>query len=538
MFRFRCFAPITGGRVSDIVNQESKRAGRKDLLPLSKEEDKIEQFAEDYKDTINVDDAYKKFIANWNQAKDKAADPSTKQRIPVLCGVLFKSFSDDFFKAACSKLVWSILVIFSIWFFVFNILDFIKLKRKDPEAAEAKGNYEYYMIAGFFATMYLLSIGIQQMGIYASIMGSKVKASLTTAIFKKMTTRDGYGSKSDVVSLVAKDVEKLSEACLSIQYLWSGIFETIAVYAVLLNLLGSTILPGLGLMCVFMPLQYCLGLIIAFKKKDLNKVSSHRISLMEEILRGIKLIKIYGWEASFFKNLNSIRAEEAVMLDKINRIKSAILGMVFCLPPLMSMVVFGAQEATGEIESVVVFTALSFFNTLRVPFSKLPKSLRDVLDGISCLERIQAFLLEPDLPAKDAIEEKLEGKVQGIRIENASLSYGLDAKLVLKNINLNIPQGSLVMVAGPVASGKSNLLKSILGELTLRSGTCAMPASKAYVPQTPWTALGTVRDNIVFGKEFDEDLYHQVRCFCICMLRRNGRCTILTNASKSPYFSH
>jgi ATP-binding cassette, subfamily C (CFTR/MRP), member 1 len=509
MFRFRCFAPITGGRVSDIVYQESKRAGRKDLI-LSKEDDKIETFAEEYKDVINVDQAYDKFVANWERLKGKAADTTKKQRIPVLCGALFRSFSDDFFKAVCSKLVWSVLVIFSIYYFVFEILDFIQLKNNDRAAADAKEHYEFYLIGGFFATMYVLSLGIQQMGMYSSIMGSKVKAALTTAIFKKMIARDPYGSKSDVVSLVAKDAEKLAEACLSIQYLWSGIFETVAVYAVLLKLLGSTILPGLGLMCIFMPLQYCLGLIIAFRKKDLNKVSSHRVSLMEEILRGIKLIKIYGWEASFFKNLNLVRAEEAVMLDGINRIKSAILGMVFCLPPLMAMVVFGAQEATGKINSVVVFTALSFFNTLRVPFSKLPKSLRDVLDGISCLERIQAFLLEPELPMKDAAEEKLIGTVKDITFKDTSLSYGLDGKLVLTNINVNIPQGSLVMVAGPVASGKSNLLKSILGELTLRSGTFAVPATKAYVPQTPWTALGTVKDNIVFGKPFDEELYRQV----------------------------
>jgi ATP-binding cassette, subfamily C (CFTR/MRP), member 1 len=366
----------------------------------------------------------------------------------------------------------------------------------------------------------VLSLGIQQMGMYASIMGSKVKAALTTTIYKKMMVRDAYGSKSDVVSLVAKDVEKLAEACLSIQYLWSGIFETVLVYAVLLKLLGKTILPGLGLMCIFMPLQYCLGVIIAFKKKDLNVVSSHRISLMEEILRGIKLIKIYGWEASFFKNLNLIRAEEAVMLGRINRIKSAILGMVFSLPPLMAMVVFGAQEATGKIDRVLVFTALSFFNTLRVPFSKLPKSLRDVLDGISCLQRIQAFLLEPDLPSKDAIETKLVGRVQGINFEKASMSYGLDGKLVLTSITLKIPQGALVMVAGPVASGKSNLLKSMLGDLTMRSGSYEVPASKAYVPQTPWTALGTVKDNIVFGQPFDEDLYRQVTC------TRLGRFTI------------
>jgi ATP-binding cassette, subfamily C (CFTR/MRP), member 1 len=199
-------------------------------------------------------------------------------------------------------------------------------------------------------------------------------------------------------------------------------------------------------------------------------------------------------------------------MNRINQIKSAILGMVFCLPPLMTMVVFGTQDAIGDIDAVVVFTALSFFNTLRVPFSKLPKSLRDVLDAISCMERIQAFLLEPDLDSEDPSKLKLAGNVHGITFENASLSYGIDAKLVLTNINLNIPQGHLMMVAGPVASGKSNLLKSLLGELTMRGGSCSVPIYKAYVPQTPWTALGTVRDNIVFGKPFDESLYQQVRC--------------------------
>jgi hypothetical protein len=112
-------------------------------------------------------------------------------------------------------------------------------------------------------------------------------------------------------------------------------------------------------------------------------VSSKRISLVEEIMRGIKLIKIYGWEASFAKNLSEIRIGRTVaLLSRINRIKATILGLIFCLPPLMSVVIFGTQEATGQIEAVVVFTCLSFFNTLRVPFSKLPKSLRDVLDAI------------------------------------------------------------------------------------------------------------------------------------------------------------
>lgn len=469
---FSCFHPITGGRVGEIVRQESG--------------------------------AYGNFAGKWETEKKVATAPR-------LLRALVKSFYGDLLKAFFSKLVWSILVIFSIWYFVFEILAFIKNR---TSATQEKTNQELYLCAGFFATMFVLSVGIQQMGIFSSILGLKVKAALTTAIYKKMISREAYGSNANVVSLVSKDVEKLAEACLSLQYLWSGIFETLAVLAVVFSLLGITILPGVGLMLVFLPLQYYLGVVVAFRKKELAKVSSKRISLMEEIMRGIKLIKIYGWEASFSKNLSEIRSEEAVMLDRINRIKASMLGLIFCLPPLMCMVIFGTQEATGQIESVVVFTSLSFFNTLRVPFSKLPKSLRDVLDGISCIERIQNFLLEPELAISDSKEEVGTSTHQGIMFRNASLSYGRGASMVLSNINLNIPHGSLMMVAGPVASGKSNLLKSILGDLTVREGACFVSQSKAYVPQTPWTALGTVRENILFGKPYDEAFYHKVLHAC------------------------
>lgn len=303
---------------------------------------------------------------------------------------------------------------------------------------------------------------------------------------------------------------------MSLQYLWSGIVETIAVCLVTMTLLGMAVLPGVAVMCVFLPLQYWMGLIVAVRKKKLSQVSTKRITLMEEIMRSIKLIKIYGWEASFFQNLNAIRAEESSLLSKINTIQSIVYGLIFSLPPIVACAVFGTQEANGSIEAVVVFTTLSFFNTLRVPFSKLPKSLRDVLDSLAAMERVQDFLLEPELHPELAKDNGVEvdEKHKGIVFRGAYFSYGKGAKNVLVDINLDIPQGSLMMVAGTVASGKSNLLKSILGDLTVSGGKCTESHSRAYVPQTPWTALGTVRDNIVFGLPYDEKFYRQVVYAC------------------------
>jgi ABC-type multidrug transport system fused ATPase/permease subunit len=198
-------------------------------------------------------------------------------------------------------------------------------------------NYQYVLCGGFFANMLLLSLGIQQMGIYSSILGCKVKAALTTSIYKKMIVRDSYDSKADVVALVAKDVEKVAEACLSLQYLWSGIFETVLVLLVLIGLMGIAVVPGVAVMAVFLPLQYFLGLVVAHRKKKLSVISTQRTTLMEEILRSIKLIKIYGWEASFFKNIQDIRNEEKKTVANINIVQAAIYGLIFALPPIVSV---------------------------------------------------------------------------------------------------------------------------------------------------------------------------------------------------------
>jgi ATP-binding cassette, subfamily C (CFTR/MRP), member 1 len=466
-----------------------------------------------------VPSAYETFFEKWESAKSKNPPSSDdgKKKSNILLGALYSSFKGDLFKAFLGKITWSILVIFSIWYFIFNILDYIKAKDKGEDISPMP-HYELFLCGTFFATMILLSIGIQQMGIYSSVLGCKVKAALTTAIFKKMIIRDSYDSKADIVGLVAVDVAKISEACLSLQYLWSGIFETSAVLVVLGFQIRMSVLPALAVMAVFLPLQYYLGLVVAYRKKALSKISTKRTTLMEEILRSIKLIKIYGWEASFFQNIHKIRVEEKKAISNINIYQSIIYGLIFSLPPMVSAAVFGTREALGTIEPVLVFTTLSFFNTLRVPFSKLPKSLRDVLDALAALERVQDLLLEPELHPeleheKGAFDSHKESQ-KGIVFSSASFSYGATAQTVLTNINLNVPAGSLMMVAGPVASGKSNLLKSILGDLTLRGGSCTESHSRAYVPQVPWTALGTVRQNITFGKPYDEAWYNQVVHAC------------------------
>ena len=143
---FSCFYPITGGRVGEIVSQQSNSCCSKN------KEDKFKKFCETYKDYVDVSGAYEKFAGQWEQQKKAGTSPS-------LVRALAKSFYADLLKAFFSKLVWSVLVIFSIWFFVFEILAFIKGRTDVVDQAETNCTRPSSIVSTMFSCFYPITGG-------------------------------------------------------------------------------------------------------------------------------------------------------------------------------------------------------------------------------------------------------------------------------------------------------------------------------------------------------------------------------------------
>ena len=105
-------------------------------------------------------------------------------------------------------------------------------------------------------------------------------------------------------------------------------------------------------------------------------------------------------------------------------------------------------------------------------------------------------------------------------VENGTFSWdddtniSSDAAPTLRNINMKVPQGSLVAVVGQVGSGKSSLLSALLGEMRTINGKVNTRGKIAYVPQQAWMQNSTLQGNITFGKRFNQELYNRVLDAC------------------------
>ena len=126
------------------------------------------------------------------------------------------------------------------------------------------------------------------------------------------------------------------------------------------------------------------------------------------------------------------------------------------------------------------------------------------------------MLQERDLQG-DTVAVTKTDKVPGesvtntVELESVSGKWNKEeTELTLDNMSLTAARGKLVAVIGPVGSGKSSIIQAVLGEFPSSQGSVAITGAISYSPQEAWVFSGTVRQNILFGMEFDQKRYWKV----------------------------
>ena len=400
------------------------------------------------------------------------------------------------------------------------------------------------------------------------IIGMWTKASIISAIYRKalvVTAESKKGSTSgEIVNLMSVDAQKISDLLPYLNMLWSAPLQIgVAIYF-LYQILGAPVFAGLGTMIALIPINGFSAAITRKLQMKMMKQKDVRVKKMNELLSGMKILKLYAWEPSFMKEVVDIRNVELGILLNIGYLSAAISFIWTCAPFLVSLVTFAVYVLSDEnnvLDAQKAFTSLALFNILRFPMSMLPMMITSAVQASVSIKRINKFMRSEELDP-NAVEKRKDNKeTNAITIRKASFDWGEKEEVEtveekngaangkenkakngtangstkteaeepeeetslmngtipdtkqklepfsLKNIDLNIVSGNLVAVVGTVGSGKSSLLSALLGEMERCSGSVEINGRVAYVSQQAWIQNAKLKDNILFGSKMVEERY-------------------------------
>eukprot|EP00667_Euglena_gracilis_P000579 EG_transcript_579 len=437
-----------------------------------------------------------------------------------------------------------------------GIVQFITDKQSGTYVVPEKATLNAITANGWVLAVALLVVPVlqsmtQQMFFFLSTrVAVNVEASLRALIYHKSLTLNMELLPSGVTagsinSHMSVDTTAVADMLDLIFYCFTVPVQLlITVYLLYINI-GWAGPASLLVVLVVMPVQFVVGKMSAAAQKKVLVHNDARLKLLNELLQGIRIVKFYAWEPLFLGRISAKRDEQlhSLMTRKLWGAGTTVLSI--STPSLITVAGFALYTwlTATPLTPGIAFSVLALFNMLRLPMLILPMAINYWVNAIVSGKRLIKFLLLPTMdrsfhhvsPYTTSVEVRGEFKWALPDTEDSDpAEVGKEAKEAAREVATNghdnggakqagqegriekfvfdfeAPRGSLVMIVGLVGSGKSTLIKSILGDVPCLSGSVTVPRHVAYVPQQATIFNASLRDNVLFGQPYEMERYEQV----------------------------
>ncbi|PVD27619.1 hypothetical protein C0Q70_12785 [Pomacea canaliculata] len=369
-----------------------------------------------------------------------------------------------------------------------------------------------YVLAVLMFVVYMVRTLLSNFSYWCSqVVGIQLKTILIAAIYKKSLTMNSaarrLAASGEITNLMSVDCQRIQDAMFFV-VAWTTPLQVIIVVGVLYLYIGPSVFAGVIVLLLLVPLNSYIS--ICQKKLNISnlKFKDKRLRLTNDMLSGMRVVKMYAWEPSFKKLITELRSEETKVLLRMSYLNMFMSVCGYFTPFLVTLATFATfvvVSPDNHLDARRVFVTLALLNLLRVPLDILTFLIPMTVQSLVSVQRINKFLCCEDLDT-DSVTCDADA-VDAISIRNGTFTWDKHYEPVLKNIDISVGVGRLVAVVGHVGSGKSSLISSLLGETGKSS-------SVAYVPQQAWIQNATIRDNVLFGKLFNLQRYQQVLRAC------------------------
>ncbi|CAG9836011.1 unnamed protein product [Diabrotica balteata] len=501
----------------------------------------IPYFAKGYKRDLTEDDMYKhrsehdsgslgaKLERRWNKHIQNNKNPAYWK---VLMGTFF-----------CEIFLLNILAFTTEGIRMSQPFLISKLLKVYEEIPTEESMNDIYLYAGLIiVTSFLNVILVHRFNLAVMQIGMKMRIASCSLIYRKSLklSKSALAETTigQMVNLLSNDVGRFDQATHHLHHFYLAPIQTTIVMVLLYLVVGWTALLGTVFLLLSIPLQSWLGKKTSqFRLKTATR-TDERVRLMNEIISGIQVIKMYTWEYSFAKLVEYVRKMEMKYIRKTSVIRGLLMSMTTVLNKGAVAISIITYVISGNtLTASYAYTVASYYRLLGSITMWFPQAVSQGSEMFISMKRIQSFLLFDELkadkhfePGKELEDDKkrynsitekvLQTSNGSIHIKKASAKWlKSQPDNNLENINMDVTAGEVVAVVGSVGSGKSTLLHIIMKELELQSGSVDITGTVSYASQEPWLFGGSIRQNILFGEQFDQEKYDEV--VKVCALQRD-----------------
>lgn len=280
-----------------------------------------------------------------------------------------------------------------------------------------------------------------------------------------------------------------------------------------------------------MGVSLAIGKMSASAQKQWVQGVENRVAATARALANIKGLKMSGLSKLIEQELESLRTTEMSYSRRYRWILTASTTISNMSLSTMSTVTLAAhilimRFSTGiALEPSIAFTLLSVVSLIALPVQEMSVAIPQMAAACGCFQRVQKYLasldraLHQEETASVGTTDTKDAKDVVVQTRNADFSFAsstITGPRTLQNISITIRSGTWTVVFGPVGSGKSALLLSLLGELRLTKGSLVKRphVDVAYCGQEPWLPNLTIRQIITSLQEFDQAWYSTVIKAC------------------------
>ena len=406
-------------------------------------------------------------------------------------------------------------------------------------------NYEFDIYQSsflFIAVKLLMTIFTQQVEFRNVMLSERITNEMNALLYEKIlngNTNSPNASKAEgeKMNLVEVDSEKIGYLFFVGPKIVSMPLRVLISIILLFHLFGPKftyalfVLFGLIGLILLLQVAYLRNLEILLEKKD------DRMRIVTFIFQIIKNIKINGWEDTFAKKIKQSRNDELHYLRKNFNIDVTRTLINSNMPLVMLIVSLGIYVFSNRaLEISDLFTFLQLITLMTSPLMAIPLMISEFFSNLISITRLQKFLFTPEhdytsfedrnLYLNENLLVKFDKATFGVTSEtdlpeHHQIDNSIDSELgeivpLISDISFTIKKGEFIAILGQTGSGKSCLINSIMNNFNLLShkNTVIVNGTVSYDPQQAWVMNDTIKNNILFFNEMNEERYNKVIKVC------------------------